>query len=149
MIINNLKDYVKRNKQGLFEILFDTSKLLMIGSFSSVSNSSTVYTSYQLNYKMHRIYKDAFELCLKTHACSQTFVNEAKVRNDIHNEIWTNTSTTQAYKEYLEQQFSSAYKEKNDVLYEWYHNYFTDKINKTIEPKEPTDFLEVDGKLVE
>ena len=148
ILITNLKDLVKKNDQDQFQILFDTKPLLMTGSLSSVSNSSVVYTSYELIYKKNFIYKDAVEKCFNNQTCSQIFVNEAKVRNDIHNEIWSNTSTTTAEKEIEEQRFSKAYLNKEDSLYEYYHKYFTDKVNITKVPVLPDDYMDVDGKLV-
>ena len=69
-VVDNLKELVKKNKQGLYEIIFDTSKVLMIGSMSSVTNSSTVITAYSLNYNKNRVYREAFRACQKHYNCS-------------------------------------------------------------------------------
>ena len=98
---------------------------------SSVKDTSTVITSYKLIYNKNRIYKEAFEECLKDYNCSSNFGDEAKVRNDIHNEIWTNTSTKDDEKYELDDAFASAYMDGKDELYEYYHNYFTHMISIT------------------
>lgn len=120
----------------------------MTGSFSSVLNSSAVYTSYEILYKQNFIYKDAFEACLKDYECSKNFVNEAKIYNDIVNEIYTNKTTTDEYKTIEYERFSGAFKEKSDILYEFYHNYFMHKKNETIFPREPFDFMDAGGHIV-
>ena len=94
IVIKDLKEWVHKNSQGQYEILFDTERLLTIGSMNAVGNSTVVYTQYSVSFNQYKIYEEAFNTCLAEYNCSQNLIDEAKIRNDIHKNIWSNTSTT-------------------------------------------------------
>ena len=100
-----------RNAHGLYEIQLDTSRLLMIGSTSAVQNIDNVYTSFNLTLNKYKIYEKAYKKCLEVYACHQVFRDEATIRNAIHNNIWTNESTTQEEKELAEEAFAAVYRQ--------------------------------------
>ena len=107
----------------------------MLGSISSVQDKPTVFTSYKFTLNKYKIYEEAFKECLATYICSQNFVDEAKIRNDIHNNIWNNQSLWKDEQERDEEAFSSAYMSNKSELYEYYHHYFTDKVKDYVYPK--------------
>ena len=95
-----------------------------------------------MTYNKNRIYKEAFIACKKHFNCSQNWDgDEAKIFNDIHNEIWTNITTTDDEKWKASRSLEAAFKENSDELYEYYHNYFTQKINVTQPPTSPISYL--------
>lgn len=117
--------------------------MLLVGSTSAVQNIDNVYTSFNLTLNKYKIYEKAYKKCLETYACHQLFQNEATIRNAIHNNIWTNTSTTQEEKEVAEQEFQAAYRQGDtNLMYEYYYHYFMDYYNETNTP-ELNDYIGV------
>ena len=92
--ITNLKDYVRKNAHGLYEIQLDTSQLLTIGSNSAVKNIDNIFTSYKFTLNKYLVHKKAFDECMKTYNCYKNFGSEAAIRNAIHTNIWTNKTTS-------------------------------------------------------